>query len=73
METPVTEQTAINWLNGVLDSILDLTPSEYEKVQRAIATANEMFRDQIETAYSEGIDNLPSMRPQQYYTNTFGK
>jgi len=33
----------------------------------------EIEKEQIEQAYWDGYQNIPSMKPEQYYTSTYGQ
>ncbi len=48
------KQTAVEWLWDALDNILELYPSEWEKISKVVEQAKEMHRDQIEQAFNEG-------------------
>jgi hypothetical protein len=39
--------TAVDWLFTTLDNILELYPSEWEKVSKAVEEAKEMEKEQI--------------------------
>jgi len=47
------KQTAVEWLWDALDNILELYPSEWEKISKVVEQAKEMHRDQIEEAFNE--------------------
>jgi hypothetical protein len=40
-------QTAVDWLFTTLDNILELYPSEWEKVSKAVEQAKAMEKEQI--------------------------
>lgn len=44
------ERTAVDWLFTTLDNMLELYPSEWEKVSKAVEQAKEMEKQQIITA-----------------------
>jgi len=50
--------TAVEYLANELDSIVELYPSQYEKVNKAIEQAKEMEKKQIEDAYTYGQKNI---------------
>ena len=67
------KQTAVEWLvdeieknyiinNGTLD------PIKFMELKRQ---AKSMEKEQIENAYWDGWQNIPSMKPEQYYTSTY--
>ena len=68
----MSKQTAVEWLideirnhikeHGRLDAI---TISELKMKAKA------MEKEQIENAYWDGWQNIPSMKPEQYYTSTY--
>jgi hypothetical protein len=66
------QQTAVEWLSEQFDSIVELYPSEYEKVNRAIEQAKEMFEEQIEKAYDDAIMKGRQEDGEQYYNETYG-
>jgi hypothetical protein len=41
------KQTAVEWLSEQFDSIVELYPSQFERVNRAIEKAKEMEKEQI--------------------------
>jgi len=41
-------QSAVEWLDGVLDSILDLTPSQFSRVKQAFEQAKQMEEQRIQ-------------------------
>ena len=48
------KQTAVEWLFHALDNILELYPSEWEKISKAVEQAKEMEKEQIEQAFNGG-------------------
>jgi hypothetical protein len=48
------KQTAVEWLWDALDNILELYPSEWEKISKVVEQAKEMEKGQIEQAFNEG-------------------
>lgn len=67
--------TAIEWFATILDSVLDLSPSEFGKIQEAFEQAKEMEKKQIMDANTAGVNNgLYGYRnAEQYYNKTFKK
>lgn len=43
------QQTAVEWLLNELDNILELYPSEWEKVSKAVEQAKEMEKQQLQS------------------------
>ena len=71
-------QTAVQWLAEQFDSIVELYPSEYEKINNAIEQAKAMEKEQIIDAWDNGYDNqCPIIDEEncgeQYYNETFNK
>lgn len=64
-------QTAVEWLDGVLDSILDLTPIQFSSVRQAIEKAKEMEKEQIIIAYQSERYPCSDADAKQYYTDTY--
>ena len=66
------QQTAVEWLAVQFDSIVELNPSQYSKINNAIDQAKVMEKEQIIDAWDNGceddgiIDNA-----EQYYNETF--
>jgi hypothetical protein len=48
------ERTAVDWLFTTLDNIIELYPSEWEKVSKAVEEAKRIEKEQIEDAYNRG-------------------
>lgn len=76
------KQTAVEWLAEQFDNIVELYPSQFEKINNAIDQAKEMEEQQIKTAYGSGIEtmrksfSMSSHIPkgaQEYYNDTFNK
>jgi hypothetical protein len=65
--------TAIEWLAEQFDSIVELYPSQFEKINRAIEQAKELEKEQIFDAYWNGGQDIPltSERCEQYYNETY--
>jgi HEPN domain-containing protein len=61
------QQTAVEWLSEQFDSIVELYPSQFERVNRAIEQAKEMEKEQIMSAYN----NCELYNPEQYYEQTY--
>jgi hypothetical protein len=76
-ETNNTERTAIDWLFTTLDNILELYPSEWEKVSKAVEQAKAMEKEQIVKAFNEGMSNSVDYfgngadEAEQYYNETY--
>lgn len=75
------KQTAVEWLAEQFDSIVELYPSQYEKINRAIEQALAMEWEQLIEANADGqylnsvsltkrmcLDNAES-----YYNEKYGK
>jgi hypothetical protein len=69
------QQTAVDWLFTTLDNILELYPSEWEKVSKAVEQAKAMEKEQIIKTYKEGHYHmeLDNFNPEQYYNETYNK
>jgi hypothetical protein len=75
------ERTAVEWLSEQFDSIVELYPSQFERVNRAIEQAKEMEKEQIIESFSLGIishhDAFKNQNKwdngEQYYNETFKK
>ena len=73
------QQTAVDWLFTTLDTILELYPSEWEKVSKAVEQANAIQKEQIEKAFNEGMLNSVDYfgngvdEAEQYYNETYKK
>ena len=67
------QQTAVEWLSEQFDSIVELYPSQFERVNRAINQAKEMEKEKLEDAWVEGFKNWnPSKKFEDYYKETYG-
>jgi hypothetical protein len=63
------KQTAVEWLAGQFDSIVELYPSQFEKINNAIEQAKQMEKQQIMDAHyapKYGCFN------EEYYNETYG-
>jgi hypothetical protein len=76
------EQTAVEWLAEQFDSIVELYPSQFEKINNAITQAKEMEKQQIIDAcyfaYNEGCSYMSDGSTEyesfeQYYEETYNK
>jgi hypothetical protein len=63
------KQTAVEWLSEQFDSIVELYPSQFERVNRAIEQAKEMEKEQIMDAHYAPKYGCFS---EQYYIETYG-
>ena len=69
--------TAVEWLAEQFDSIVELYPSEYEKINNAIEQAKAMEKEQIMSAFMQGdifgADYYDGVNPtdENYYNQTF--
>lgn len=50
------QQTAVEWLSEQFDSIVELYPSQFERVNRAIEQAKEMEKERIENVWIAALD-----------------
>lgn len=71
------QQTAVEWLSEQFDSIVELYPSQFERVNRAIEQAKEMEKEQIVKANNNGCGSMMCMIDskrdgEQYYKETYG-
>ena len=62
------KQTAVEWLIEQMN--WDFC---YDSTQKIIEQAKAMEKEQIEQAYWDGYQNIPSMKPEQYYKETYSK
>jgi 3-dehydroquinate dehydratase len=75
------QQTAVEWLSEQFDSIVELYPSQFERVNMAIEQAKAMEKEQIVDAHIEGqrvFDNYQHTQwttdqAEQYYKETYGE
>ena len=65
------KQTAVEWLTEQFDSIVELYPSQFEKINRAIEQAKEMEKEQIVDAYKSDRYPCSNEDAEQYYNETF--
>jgi hypothetical protein len=69
------KQTAVEWLSEQFDSIVELYPSQFEKVNRAIEQAKEMEKEQMMKAHiSAGarLEDISIEAAEDYYNETYG-
>jgi hypothetical protein len=75
------QQTAVEWLSEQFDSIVELYPSQFERVNRAIEQAKEMEKERKKHAYDWGEtngadecngDGATHENFEQYYQETYG-
>jgi 1,2-phenylacetyl-CoA epoxidase catalytic subunit len=72
-------QTAVDWLFTTLDNMLELYPSEWEKVSKAVEQAKEMEKGQIIHSFNEGMSNSVDYfgngtdEAEQYYNEYYNK
>ena len=74
-------ETAVEWLAKQFDSIVELYPSQFEKINNAIDKAKEMEKQNIKNAYENGDRNgaervyynsdRDDKSAEQYYNETF--
>ena len=67
------ERTAVDWLFTTLDNILELYPSEWSKVSKAVEEAKQKEKEQIEMAYQADRYPCSDEDAQQYYKETYNK
>jgi hypothetical protein len=70
------QQTAVDWLFTTLDNILELYPSEWEKVSKAVEQAKVMEKEQIMKAIEVGYNQYFNQQydsTEQYYNETYNK
>jgi hypothetical protein len=71
------ERTAVDWLFTTLDNMLELYPSEWEKVSKAVEQAKAMEKEQIIDANIAGMKFIavdPTLYQQdaeQYYNEIY--
>lgn len=68
--------TAVEWLAEQFDNIVELYPSEYEKINNVIEQAKEMEKQQVIDAFRDGmtssfLDGL--CLPEKYYEKKLRK
>jgi hypothetical protein len=68
--------TAVDWLFTTLDNILELYPSEWSKVSKAVEEAKQKEKEQIIEAvmYGDIRGKLETyMTAEEYYNETYNK
>jgi hypothetical protein len=65
-------KTAVEYLIEKLTEryVSDITPEEWFGI---MGQAKQIEREQIEDAYYEGKQNIPSKTPDEYYEQTYGE
>ena len=67
--------TAVEWLAKQLDNIVELYPSEWEKINNAIVHAKEMEKNNVIDAWDDGCyqsSRFPrTSDAERYYNQTF--
>jgi hypothetical protein len=69
------EQTAVEWLSEQFDSIVELYPSQFERVNRAIEQAKEMEKERMidfARKYMLYIHNEGIITIETFYNETYG-
>ena len=67
------QQTAVEWLSEQFDSIVELYPSQFERVNRAIEQAKEMEKERIVKAWMDGVTGDSGHSTAiGYYNETYG-
>jgi hypothetical protein len=69
------QQTAVEWLSEQFDSIVELYPSQFERVNRAIEQAKEMEKEQIVKGVNFGTNQWGGwgvLNGEEYYNETYG-
>ena len=82
------QQTAVEWLSEQFDIIVELYPSQFERVNMAIEQAKEMEKDQHSETFNQGVQWMQYQRDLvnggaeywdkepshfgEYYNETFG-
>jgi hypothetical protein len=71
-------QTAVDWLFTTLDNILELYPSEWSKVSKAVEEAKAIEKSSIMAAYMRGSSDITKLInlelvtiAEQYYNETY--
>lgn len=62
------KQTAVEWLVEQFD-----ITSDSPIIKNVVEQAKAIEKEQIENAYWDGWQNIPSMKPEQYYNETYGQ
>lgn len=72
------KQTAVEWLAEQFDSIVELYPSQFEKINNAIEQAKEMEKEQSLDFAKHCLDKAKDLdvitaffNVEQYYNETF--
>jgi hypothetical protein len=65
------KQTAVEWLLESVQS--ELSEPMSSKFKDLFDQAKQIEREQIEDAYYEGKQNIPSKTPDEYYDQTYGE
>ena len=65
------KQTAVDWLAEQFDNIVELYPSEWEKINNAINQAKAMEKNQVAEAWDDGFEEMPYKNGEDYYNKTF--
>ena len=82
MKNETKQQTAVEFLAEQFDNIVELYPSQFEKINNAIEQAKAMEKEQIVSAFNHGEDfsdwyfdvNNPSVLcSENYYNEIFNK
>ena len=72
-------ETAVDWLFTTLDNMLELYPSEWGKVSKAVEEAKVMEKEQIVKAFNEGMLNSVDYfgngfdEAEQYYNEKYNQ
>jgi hypothetical protein len=68
------QQTAVEWLSQQFDSIVELYPSQFERVNRAIEQAKEMEKVKAFEIFKAGQDSTEEGGKgfEQWYNLTYG-
>ena len=66
-------KTAVEWLIGQFDNIVELYPSEWEKINNAIQKAKEMEKEQIIKAFNYGNADTDLAYGSEYFKKTYKK
>ena len=73
------QETAVDWLFTTLDNMLELYPSEWGKVSKAVEEAKAMEKEQIVKAFNEGMSNSVQYfgngvdEAEQYYNEKYNQ
>jgi hypothetical protein len=67
-----TKVTAVDWLWEQLDNTIPYQNIQTSQIFSGLfEQALAMEKEQIEQAYWDGYQNIPSMKPEQYYNETY--